>query len=63
MTTSTLDAILRVGVPAIRALNAADYTTLSGLAGVSRAELSKLHGVGPKALRVIEEACKTMASP
>jgi hypothetical protein len=37
-------------------LNAAGYTTLKELAGVSRAELSKLHGVGPKALHVIEEA-------
>lgn len=56
MTASTLDALPAVGAPATRALNAAGYTTLRGLAGVSRAELSKLHGVGPEALRIIEEA-------
>ncbi|WP_200951852.1 hypothetical protein [Arthrobacter sp. Soil736] len=33
---------------------AADYSRW--LAGVPRAELSKLHGVGPKALRIIEDA-------
>jgi hypothetical protein len=54
--TTSLDALPRVGAPATRALNAAGYTTLKGLAGVPRAELSKLHGVGPKALRIIEEA-------
>ena len=56
MSASTLEALPKVGAPATRALNAAGYTTLKELAGVSRAELSKLHGVGPKALHVIEEA-------
>jgi hypothetical protein len=37
-------------------LNAAGYTTRRGLARVSRAELSKLDGVGAKMLRIIEEA-------
>ncbi|WP_087872767.1 helix-hairpin-helix domain-containing protein [Arthrobacter globiformis] len=63
MTTSTFDAIPRVGAPATRALNAAGYTTLRGLAGVSSAELSKVHDVGPKALRIIEEAFKNTDSP
>ncbi len=45
-----------IGAPATRALTAAGYTELSQLAGVAAAELSKLHGVGPKALRLLQEA-------
>jgi hypothetical protein len=37
-------------------LTAAGYTELSQLAGVPPAELSALHGVGPKALRLLQEA-------
>jgi predicted flap endonuclease-1-like 5' DNA nuclease len=45
-----------IGAPANRALTAAGYTELSQLAGVAAAELAKLHGVGPKALRLLQEA-------
>ncbi|GGR51153.1 hypothetical protein GCM10010282_49930 [Streptomyces roseolus] len=45
-----------VGAPATRALAAAGYTRLDQLAGVPAAELAALHGVGPKALRVLAEA-------
>jgi predicted flap endonuclease-1-like 5' DNA nuclease len=45
-----------IGAPATRALAAAGYTRLSRLAGVSEEELKALHGVGPKALRVLREA-------
>jgi predicted flap endonuclease-1-like 5' DNA nuclease len=45
-----------IGASATRALTAAGYAELSQLAGVSEAELEKLHGVGPKALRVIRAA-------
>ena len=45
-----------IGAPAIRALTAAGYTELSQLANVPAAELAKLHGVGPKALRLLQEA-------
>ena len=45
-----------IGAPATRALTAAGYTELSQLADVPAAELSKLHGVGPKALRLLQEA-------
>ncbi|MFD8971470.1 MULTISPECIES: DNA-binding protein [Streptomyces] len=45
-----------IGAPATRALAAAGYTRLSQLAGVPAAELAALHGVGPKALRVLGEA-------
>lgn len=45
-----------IGAPATRALTAAGYTRLSELANVPAAELKKLHGVGPKALRLLQEA-------
>jgi hypothetical protein len=45
-----------IGAPATRALIAAGYTALGQLAGVPATELTKLHGVGPRALRLIQEA-------
>jgi hypothetical protein len=45
-----------IGAPATRALTAAGYTELSQLASVPVADLAKLHGVGPKALRLLQEA-------
>jgi hypothetical protein len=45
-----------IGAPATRALTAAGYTELRQLAGVPVAELKKLHGVGPKTLRLLQEA-------
>ena len=47
-----------IGAPATRALTAAGYTELSQLANVPAAELSRLHGVGPKALRLLQEALR-----
>jgi hypothetical protein len=44
-----------IGAPATRALTAAGYTELEQLAGVPRPELELLHGVGPKALRLLQE--------
>ncbi len=46
----------KIGAPATRALASAGYVSLSQLAGVSRRELQQLHGMGPKALRLLEEA-------
>jgi predicted flap endonuclease-1-like 5' DNA nuclease len=51
-----LDALPPIGAPATRALNGAGYTSLAQLANVRRSDLAKLHGVGPKALRIIQEA-------
>jgi hypothetical protein len=45
-----------IGAPATRALTAAGYGRLGQLANVPAAELGKLHGVGPKALRLLQEA-------
>ncbi len=54
--TSPLDGLPKIGAPATRALTSAGYTTLRRLADVPRAELAKLHGMGPKALGIIEAA-------
>jgi hypothetical protein len=45
--TSDLDALPKIG---------AGYTSLRQLASVPRSELAKLHGFGPKALRILEAA-------
>ncbi|SFO51318.1 hypothetical protein SAMN05660359_04016 [Geodermatophilus obscurus] len=51
-----LDELPRIGAPATGALRGAGYTRLDHLAGVPRASLAALHGVGPKALRMLDEA-------
>lgn len=45
-----------VAAPARRALVAAGYIELRQLDGVPAAELSRLHGMGQKALRVLQAA-------
>ena len=45
-----------ISQPALRALAGAGYTGLDQLTTVSEAELKKLHGMGPKALRILGEA-------
>jgi len=52
----SLDALPKTSAPATRALNNAGYTSLRQLAGASRAELAALHGMGPKALNILEAA-------
>jgi uncharacterized protein YdhG (YjbR/CyaY superfamily) len=46
----------RLSAPARRALAAAGYTYLDQLAKVSEAEIKKLHGMGPTALRALRSA-------
>ena len=46
----------RAGAPARRALEGAGLTTLTLLARRTRAEVAALHGVGPKALGVLDDA-------
>jgi predicted flap endonuclease-1-like 5' DNA nuclease len=52
-----------IGRPAAAALEQAGITTLRQVAGRSASELLALHGVGPKAVRVLREAlaaeCRT----
>jgi DNA-binding protein H-NS len=60
------DLPARIGAPARRALDAAGYTHLEQLAGITEAELAKLHGMGPKALgrparRSPPRACRSPA--
>lgn len=45
-----------IGRPATRALALKGYTALEQLTDVSERELLALHGVGPKAVRVLREA-------
>ena len=44
-----------IGAPATRALTGAGYTRLVQLDGVPRDGLAVLHGVGPRALRILQE--------
>ena len=46
----------RIGAPVIRALASIGVTRIDQLAEQSRTELLGLHGVGPRALRIIDEA-------
>ena len=45
----------RIGRAATGALTLAGYTTYASLARASANELLALHGVGPKAIRILEE--------
>ena len=45
----------KIGAPATRALEAAGYTHLEQLTKVTETELGQLHGMGPKALRILRE--------
>lgn len=46
----------RIGRPATSALLKLDLTTLEQVAGLRRSELLALHGVGPKAVRLLDDA-------
>jgi hypothetical protein len=48
-----------IGRPATQALANAGITTLDQVAAMSDAELAALHGVGPKALRLLREAIRS----
>jgi len=45
----------QIGRPATQALQAAGYSRLEQLAKLTEKELLKLHGVGPKAVRIHRE--------
>jgi predicted flap endonuclease-1-like 5' DNA nuclease len=53
---ANLDDLPGIGAPATRALNNAGYTTLRQLAEVPRSDLANLHGMGPRALAIIQAA-------
>jgi len=56
--TSALRPNLPTGLskPALRALAAAGLTSLDKLNGFSKADLLAMHGLGPKAARILETA-------
>jgi len=56
MTEDEVDLPNSTGAPATRALLGAGYTSVGQLEGVSSKELASLHGFGPNALRLIQEA-------
>lgn len=58
MTSSPLSSgdIPKLGAPANRALEQAGFTHLEQLTQVTQEELLALHGVGPKAIRILETA-------
>jgi hypothetical protein len=45
----------KIGAPALRALHNAGYTKPEHLSKVSKGEVSKLHGMEPKALGILEQ--------
>jgi DNA-directed RNA polymerase alpha subunit len=47
-----------IGSPARRALEHEGYTTLKQLTKLSEAKLLQMHGVGPKAVRILKETLK-----
>lgn len=47
---------LKIGKPALRALHAAGFVRLEQLTGITKTELSRLHGMGPKAVGILREA-------
>ena len=51
-----------IGKPALRALAAAGIKSLEDVARVNQDDLLALHGVGPKAIRVLKAALKTRQS-
>jgi hypothetical protein len=56
--TQSNDLPAGIGSPAHRALAAAGITRLEQFTSISEEELLKLHGVGPKAVRIIKEALR-----
>lgn len=52
----TLDALPRIGAPATRALAAIGVTRLSQVAELRADDVLALHGVGPRAIRLLRAA-------
>ena len=52
-----------IGRPATSAFELAEYSTLESMAGASQSQLLALHGVGPKAIRELQEALESRGLP
>ncbi|RBO99991.1 DNA-binding protein [Rossellomorea aquimaris] len=48
----------KIGKPAIRGLHQAGLYRLEQFTDVSESDILKIHGVGPKAVRILNEALK-----
>lgn len=48
----------KIGQPATRALTNAGYYRLEQLTRITESDILKLHGVGPKAVRILNEVLK-----
>jgi DNA integrity scanning protein DisA with diadenylate cyclase activity len=46
----------KIAQPALRALQAAGFERLEQLSNIRQEELSKLHGMGPKAIKILNES-------
>ena len=57
-----MTALPPIGAPATRALAAVGVRTLEDLRGRDLTELAALHGVGPKAIRLLTEACASSSA-
>jgi DNA-directed RNA polymerase alpha subunit len=55
-TSAESDLPANLAAPARRALSSAGYTRLEQLTRVTEADLSKLHGMGPKAIDQLRQA-------
>ncbi len=55
-TPASEDSLPKIGKPATRALATLGITCLSQVTRLSKAELAALHGVGPKAIGILEAA-------
>jgi DNA-directed RNA polymerase alpha subunit len=49
-----------IGKPALRALESASIVRMDQLTSISQEELLKLHGIGPKAIRILRETLAVM---
>ena len=52
-TVKTKTPLPKIGAPATRALNSIGVTTVEQLARYTEAEILELHGVGPRAIRIL----------
>ncbi len=57
--TQKTNILPNIGNPAQRALANEGYSRLTQLTKITEAELLKLHGVGPKAIRILKDALET----
>lgn len=58
MTTKYEHDFPKIGAPALRALDSIGIIKLADLTNYTEEDLLALHGFGPKALKIVQQACK-----